>query len=199
MAIGKQAVFLDRDGVLTVPVWNEATGESEAAKSPLEIELTEHAAESVKALQAQGYLVVVISNQPDAAKGKVDYGVLVETGRAFEALLKRQGVRLDGVYYCYHHPAGVLQELTGHCECRKPAPGLVKQACVELGIDPRCSWFVGDRDTDVECGRAAGCRTILIRSVESGRPGWGKSQPDGMAADVWDAVRLILEPSLWKS
>ena len=199
MPDGKQAVFLDRDGVLTCPIWNAATGESEAPKRPLEMALTSHAVEAVKLLQEQGYRVVVISNQPDAAKGKTGYQDLLETGREFESLLARQGVRLDGVYYCYHHPAGVVPELTRPCDCRKPAPGLVVRACTELGIDPRSSWFVGDRDTDVECGRSAGCRTILIRSMESSRPGWGRSHPDMTADDVLGAVRMILETALWKS
>ena len=199
MSDGNKAVFLDRDGVLTCPVWNAVTGESEAPKKAADMSLMSHAAEAVREFQANGYLAVVISNQPDAAKGKTTYSDLLEAGREFENLLERQGVRLDGVYYCYHHPAGVLPELTGPCDCRKPAPGLVVKACAELGIDPHRSWFVGDRDTDVVCGRAAGCRTILIRSVEASRPGWGKSLPDETADDVMGAVRIILESSLWKS
>lgn len=199
MADTKQAVFLDRDGVLTCPVWNPGAGESEAPKRASDVELTPHAAEAVRLLKAGGYLAVVISNQPDAAKGKAEWADLQEAGQEFERLLAEEGVTLDGVYYCYHHPSGIVPGLTRECGCRKPAPGLVMQACGELGIDPARSWFVGDRDTDVVCGRAAGCRTILVRSMEAQRSGWGRSNPDRTVDDVLDAVKLILEPSLWKS
>lgn len=199
MSSGSLAVFLDRDGVLTVPVLNPQTGGYEAPKDPGHVQLTEHAAEAVRRLQAAGYLAVVISNQPDAAKGKATVEALTAAGREFERLLAGQGVRLDGIYYCYHHPAGVVPELRVSCDCRKPLTGLVRRACTDMGIDATRSWFVGDRDTDVECGRAAGCRTILVRSAESRAPGWGGSQPDRIVDDVLDAVRIILESSLWKS
>ena len=198
-ATGKKAVFLDRDGVLTEPVWNPATGEGEAAKRAEEVRLTSRAVEAVKRLRAAGYLAVVVSNQPDVAKGKATAEALAAAEREFEAQLERAGARLDGVYYCHHHPAGVVPELKVACECRKPAPGLVRRACAELGVDAGRSWFVGDRDTDVECGRAAGCRTILVRSVEAGRPGWGTSKPEHVAEDVLEAVRIIVEPVPWKS
>jgi HAD superfamily hydrolase (TIGR01662 family) len=113
----------------------------------------------------------------------------------FVALLAEQGIRLDGIYYCYHHPRGTLAELALACDCRKPASGSVRRACVELGIDAAQSWFVGDRDTDVLCGRGAGCRTILVRSGESRKPGWGESAPDFVADNLLDAVNVMGQPS----
>lgn len=196
---GRPAVFLDRDGVLMQPVLNPATGELEAAKRAKDATLTENAVDAVRLLHEHGYLAVVVSNQPDAAKGKAGIEALREVDREFQGLLAREGVRLDGVYYCYHHPRGVVPSLAMACACRKPATGLVERACSELGIDPARSWFVGDRDTDVECGRAAGCRTILVRGEAPRRPGRGGVGPDAVADDVLGAAKYIVESGIWKS
>jgi D-glycero-D-manno-heptose 1,7-bisphosphate phosphatase len=76
-------------------------------------------------------------------------------------------VAFDSFHICWHHPAGVVAELSGECECRKPAPGLLLAAARELGIDLERSWMIGDTDSDVFAGRAAGCRTVLIENPES--------------------------------
>ena len=192
---GSAAVFLDRDGVLTCPIWNAATHDYEAPKTAEDVALIDGVVEALRRLCELGYRLVVISNQPDVAKGKMTCDALAAVEMKFVELLAGQGVVLDGVYYCYHHPRGTVPELTVTCQCRKPLPGLVERASRELNLDPAKSWFVGDRDTDVICGRSAGCRTILVRSEESKKPGWGESNPDFVVNNLGEAVKLMGQSS----
>jgi len=185
-------VFLDRDGVLTELVFNSSTGIHESAKAKEDLVLCNGVGRELLRLRQCGFLLVVISNQPDIAKGKVASGDLAQVERAFVDEMNGAGVPADGVYYCYHHPAGILPELTGKCDCRKPATGLVDSAVADLDIDIDKSWFVGDRDSDIECGRSAGCRTILVRSIEARKAGWGSCSPDHVAEGLEEAVEIIL-------
>jgi D-glycero-D-manno-heptose 1,7-bisphosphate phosphatase len=159
----RPAVFLDRDGVLTELVPDPGSGLPESPLSQGDVRLVPGAAAAAKRLRDDGgYALVGVTNQPAAAKGRLTVSRLEEVQTRVVDLLAAAGVELDGWRMCLHHPDGVVAELSGRCECRKPAPGMLLDAARELGLDLDRSWMVGDTDADIEAGRAAGCRTALI-------------------------------------
>jgi HAD superfamily hydrolase (TIGR01662 family) len=113
-------------------------------------------------------------------------------GRATAQRLAAGGATVDAYYYCPHHPSGVVAGLSHACECRKPKPGMLLDAGRALGLDLSRSWMVGDTDADVEAGRAAGCRTLLIVHPDSAHKRAPVSAPDARATDLRDASVLIV-------
>lgn len=148
------AVFLDRDGVINDLVTDPDDGRPESPLRPQDVRVLAGVPEAVDQLKEAGYLVIAASNQPAAAKGKAT----LETLRDVHGRIAAQ-VTLDDWRYCFHRAED-------GCECRKPKPGLLLDAIADHGIDPQSSWFIGDADTDVEAGREAGVRTVLV-----GHPG----------------------------
>lgn len=154
----QKAIFLDRDGTI-----NKYVG---FLRKPEELELTEDAAEAIKLINTSGYLAVIITNQPVIARGEVTWEGLDEIHNKMETELGKQGAYLDGIYFCPHHPhkgyEGEIYELKFDCECRKPKPGLLIKASEDLNIDLEKSWMIGDSDSDVQAGEAAGCKAVKI-------------------------------------
>ena len=121
------------------------------------------AAAAVRRANDAGWKVVVVSNQSGVARGLFPESVLPEIHREISAtLLAEAGAVIDAFYYCPHHPTEGVGAYRVECDCRKPWPGMLLKASIELGIDPSKSWMVGDRVTDLQAGAAAGCRTILV-------------------------------------
>lgn len=147
----RPAVFVDRDGTLIE--------ERHYLADPDGVVLLPGAAAGLRALRELGYALVVITNQSGIARGLFTEAEFRRVERRVEALLAAEGVRLDGVYMCPHHP-----EHDGPCECRKPGLGLYRRAIAELGLDASASLFVGDRGADVEPALAFGGRGVLVRS-----------------------------------
>jgi D-glycero-D-manno-heptose 1,7-bisphosphate phosphatase len=145
---GAPAVFLDRDGVLVVPEFRD--GRSFAPRDLANYAIYPDAPAAVAALKAAGFLTVVVTNQPDIGAGLI----AAETVEEMHSRLKA-AMPLDAICVCPHTRAD-------KCDCRKPAPGLLIRAAEELGIDLARSYMVGDRASDVEAGKAAGCRTLFI-------------------------------------
>jgi D-glycero-D-manno-heptose 1,7-bisphosphate phosphatase len=181
----RRAVFLDRDGVLNDPVGTPP----ESPYRPDDVRLAPRAAEGVRALKDAGYALVVVTNQPAAAKATATREALAAVSARVRGLL---GVEFDGWYTCLHHPNGVVPELSGACDCRKPAPGMLLQAARELGLALAESWIVGDTDADIEAGRRAGTRTLLIPHPGSAHRRSGAAAPDLEAADLGAAAAAIL-------
>jgi D-glycero-D-manno-heptose 1,7-bisphosphate phosphatase len=121
-----------------------------------------YAGESVKEIKALGFEAVLISNQPGVAKRQFSLSELRKMGQKVAGELARQGASLDSEYYCLHHPDALVPKYRKVCECRKPKPGLLLSAAREHGLDLEGSFFVGDALIDVQAGKAAGCRTILL-------------------------------------
>lgn len=156
----RPAIFLDRDGTLNVDV-----GYLHALE---DLELFPWTIDALRILQRAGYLLVVISNQSGIALGFIDDGFVERAHEEIQDKLRRVGLRLDGFYYCPHHPSAVREHLRHDCECRKPRPGMIHQAARDLDIDLQRSWTIGDKWLDVQVGHAAGTRSILVRT------GWGR-------------------------
>jgi D-glycero-D-manno-heptose 1,7-bisphosphate phosphatase len=182
-------VFVDRDGVINELVMDPR---SETHESPLEessVRIVPGAAQALARLADGGYGVICVSNQPAAAKGKVSVAALLAVHVRVIELLQAQGVTVAVSYLCLHHPSGVVPELTGRCDCRKPSPGMLLTGASALGVDPRDTWMVGDTDADVQAGKAAGCRTALLRY-----PGSFHKRGQGPDADLTlDSLAQVAE------
>ncbi len=183
------AVFLDRDGVINHHWFNPATAAWESPIRPADFRAIAGAFEALAALRAGGFRLFLVSNQPSAAKGKCSRADLDSVHRHMAAMLARAEIRFDGFYYAYGHPEAAdfrLRDVTD----RKPEPLLIDRAVARFALDRRRCWMVGDRDTDIACGRRAGVRTIQVRSPEpDGKAGF--SRPDFHAPDLAAAARLI--------
>jgi D-glycero-D-manno-heptose 1,7-bisphosphate phosphatase len=189
----RAAVFLDRDGVLNELVADPGAGAG-VAESPLKVEqvrLIAGAAAAAARLARAGYLLVCVSNQPAAAKGKVPLAQLLAVHERVTELLAQEGVTLAASRLCLHHEQGVVPGLRGPCACRKPAPGMLLDAAGALGVDLASSWMVGDTDADIGAGRAAGCRTLLIRNPGSVHKRLQMVTADFVADSLADGVRKL--------
>lgn len=185
------AIFLDRDGVLTEPIFNPQTGQYESPHALADLALCPDVFEPLRALLRVGFALFVVSNQPSHAKGKASLGNLQAIARAVEERFRAEGILFTETYYCYHHPAGIVPEYSGACVCRKPAPYFLFLAQAKYDLDLALSWMVGDRDTDIVCGQRAGCRTIQVAHPHVGDH-VGRVAPDYIAADLAGAVERIL-------
>ena len=160
--MGKEssAVFLDRDGVIN-RIHDEDLGVVGSPFRPEQFILYSDVTEAIALIHQMGKKAILVSNQPDMAKGHYSKKSFEALNRKMKSLLKGSSA-LDGVYYCLHHPDAVVEEYRKICECRKPKPGLLRQAAREQGIDLSTSYMIGDGISDIEAGNKAGCRTILI-------------------------------------
>ena len=162
----KPAIFLDRDGTLNEIVLNEDVEQPDSPLKPEEMHLIPGTAEALRTLRSLGYLLVVITNQPAAAKGKTTLGRLYEVNHRFIDMLADEGVELDELMMCPHHPVGSTMcldtFLIRDCDCRKPAPGLIERAIEKLNVDVGESYVVGDSYADILAGRALGMKTVYI-------------------------------------
>ncbi len=188
-----RAAFLDRDGVINEGVTDATSGELESPLNPQEVRLLPGAAAAARALANAGFALVCVSNQPAAAKGKISLEQMLAVHERVLELLAVEGVRLDAWRLCPHHPHGVVPELSGPCPCRKPAAGMLLDAADALQLDLSASWMLGDTDTDVGAGRAAGCRTVLIEYPGSAHKRSGHSQPDSRAGNLSAGVEQLLD------
>ena len=180
-----RAIFLDKDGTLIVDVPYNV--------DPAQIVLAPGAATGLPRLAAAGYRFVVITNQSGVARGRFTVEALDPVENRLRELLAEFGVDLAGFWFCPHHPAGSVPAYSVVCNCRKPEPGMILDAAQTLGFDLAGSWFVGDILNDVEAGRRAGCRTILIdQSGKIDHDGDPNRTPDFTVADLEAASLVIL-------
>jgi D-glycero-D-manno-heptose 1,7-bisphosphate phosphatase len=188
----RRAVFFDRDGVVNQLVPDPGSGLPESPLDVDDVALLPAVAPALRRLHDAGFLLVGVSNQPAAAKGSVTLEELQRVQARVVELLEGEGVTPDGFFLCFHHPHGVVPELSAACDCRKPAPGLLLAAAAELDLDLAGSWMVGDTDADVEAGRAAGCRTVLVEHPNSAHKRRTAVEPDLRAAGLEDASKRIV-------
>jgi D-glycero-D-manno-heptose 1,7-bisphosphate phosphatase len=178
----RPAVFLDRDGTVIEEVGH--LGE------PERVVILPGVPEALRRLSAAGFALVLVTNQAGVARGLfTEEDVAAVNGRTAE-LLAAEGVSLDGVYHCPHHP-----DFTGPCDCRKPEPGMLRSAAKDLDLDLAGSWMVGDHPSDAGAARAAGARPIIVRTGHGLLPGSDHDPgPDATVVDdLAAAAKLILE------
>ncbi len=190
-----RAVFVDRDGVLNDLVYNREEGRVLSPFSARETRIFPFVADTVRTLRDElGFRVIVISNQPGVSKKQFTLDELGRMNSKVRRALSRGGTRLDGEYYCLHHPEALIRKYRKICDCRKPKPGLLLTAAAENGLDLARSYFVGDGLIDVEAGRRAGCKTILVGHMTtflSDLMEKEKATPDYMVRSFKDVPTLI--------
>jgi D-glycero-D-manno-heptose 1,7-bisphosphate phosphatase len=178
------AIFLDKDGTLLE--------DAPFNVDPALMRLAPQAAEGLRVLGKLNAPLIVISNQSGVALGKFEYGALAAVHAQLADLFLIHGARLAGFYACPHHPEGTVPAYALRCACRKPEPGLLYRAASTHGVDLSRSWFVGDILDDVEAGRRAGCRTILIDNGNETR--WRRDPirtPELIVGDLLKAAQEI--------
>jgi len=172
-----RAVFLDRDGVINRTLERDRQPQSPASLS--EFEILPEVPGACRRLKQAGFLLVVATNQPDVGRGVTRK----ENVEAIHAEMCRL-LPIDRVEVCYHPGKGA-----SNCDCRKPKSGMLVHAARELGIDLTQSWMVGDRWRDVDCGHAAGCRTVFI---DRGYAEALQQKPHFSAGNLAEATDIIL-------
>jgi D-glycero-D-manno-heptose 1,7-bisphosphate phosphatase len=166
----RPAVFLDRDGTLL-----EEAGYLDRLDK---IALFPYATDAVRLLNRAGFSVIVITNQSGVGRGMYSEEFVIRTHDVMTERLGAGGARVDGYYYCPHHPDASLDRYRIECDCRKPSPGMLRTAANDLGLDLRRSFTVGDKWTDVAVGTAVGAKGILVRT------GYGLSSDAARPAGV---------------
>jgi D-glycero-D-manno-heptose 1,7-bisphosphate phosphatase len=183
----KPTVFLDRDG--TIIEERNYLGRLE------QIELFPWSVEAIRLLKDAGYAVVIVTNQAGIARGFFDEAFVQSAHAHLDGMLREQGAVVDGYYYCPHHPDGTVERYRLRCGCRKPEPGMVRQAAADLGLDLSRSFVVGDKWLDIGLAQNAGARGVLVRTGYAGGdepvPPSG-CEPDVIVDTLLDAARWIL-------
>jgi D-glycero-D-manno-heptose 1,7-bisphosphate phosphatase len=181
----QRAIFLDKDGTLVENIAHNA--------DPARIRLMPGVAEGLRALSRMPYRLFIVTNQPGLALGLITDAQFLRLSRSLEALFAGEGCTLSGVYFCPHHPAGVVRRFAATCDCRKPKPGLLRDAAAEHGLDLAGSWMIGDILNDVEAGRRAGCRTVFVDNGNETEWKWSRERRPHVTVHRFDeAVRAIM-------
>ena len=184
----RQAVFLDRDGVI-----NE---EVNYLSEPEQLRLIPGAPEAIARLNAANLPVIVITNQAGVARGYYPEAQIALVHTALSHALAQAGAHIDRYYYCPHHPTEGLSPYRLECDCRKPKPGLLRQAAQDFDLDLAQCFVIGDNDSDMALTQTAGCRTVLVLTGHGARV-WREWQydfrPDHVASDLSAAVTWVLE------
>ena len=160
------AVFFDRDGVINELVYFPDYGLIDSPLNPGQFKLMSGAADAIRRFNRLGLRVIVVSNQPGIAKGKMSLELFEKIRLKMKSLLARNGAYVDAEYYCFHHPYAKRREFKVDCVCRKPKAGLILQAKADFGLDTAKCFMVGDGLTDIKAGKAVGCKSILIGQVK---------------------------------
>lgn len=186
----KRAVFLDRDGNVC-----EDVGYLDDASN---LKLYAYAAPAIRRLNEAKMLTILVTNQSGVARGHFDEAMVTEVHERLERELAVGGARLDGIYFCPHHPTIGAPPYRFVCDCRKPAPGMLRQAASDHDIDLARSYVVGDKHSDVQLAHNAGATAVLVRTGygrgewEYHRASWPRL-PEHVADTLEDAVAWILD------
>lgn len=186
MAELKPAVFLDRDGTII-----EDPG---YLRDCSQVRLLPGAVEAIRQFRRAGFRVVVVTNQSAVARGYLTEAQLAAIHDHLRRMLAAHGAPLDGVYYCPYHPEGVVDAYRKSSDWRKPDCGMLQAAAGDLGLDLAQSWMIGDSAGDVEAGRRAGCRTVLLAPAERSPAAACKTddRADLVVGDLCQASQVIL-------
>ncbi len=186
---GRPTVFVDRDGTLI-----EEVG---CVNHPARVRLLPGSAAAVARLNEAGFAVVVVTNQAWIARGFVSEEVVAAGNQELVRQLTAAGARIDGLYFCPHHPTDGEPPLRTDCECRKPKPGMAHRAAADLDLDLAAATVVGDLPSDVALARNLGATSVLVLTG-FGRGEWEyrrhtfPAEPDHVADDLAAAVDWIL-------
>jgi len=183
----RAAVFLDRDGVIN--------REIACLRKPEQLELLPGSPEGIRLLNDCGWVTIVITNQPIIAKGEATPEDVDSVHKTLQEQLEKYGAHIDAIYYCPHHPdkgfPGEREEYKICCNCRKPRIGLLEQASKRFDIDVKRSFFIGDKTVDIQTGRNAGCKTMLVKTGYGGLDKEFDVKPNFTCENLLEAAKLI--------
>jgi len=184
--MNRRAVFLDRDGTLIQ--------DRHYLDRPEKVRLLPDVPEALIRLRDSGLALVVLSNQSGVARGLFGLDAVGAVHRELELRLEEYGIRMDGIYFCPHHPDGKVDAFRKHCDCRKPGPAMAERAAEELGLKLEGSWVVGDKPSDVRMAEILPLHPILVRTGEGLRSEKSLADlPDLSVVDnLLEAARCIL-------
>ena len=185
----KPAVFIDRDGTI-----NEQLGYINHLSRFV---ILPGVSEAVRLLNKNNWWAIIVSNQGGVARGYYPIELVEEIHAFLKSSLKERGATIDGIFFCPHHPAGILPEYSSECDCRKPETGLIDRAREVFEIDMSSSYVVGDRHVDIELASRLNLKGVLVKT------GYGlgeieyiipekRLKPHHVAEDLLDAVKWIL-------
>jgi D-glycero-D-manno-heptose 1,7-bisphosphate phosphatase len=185
----KPAVFIDRDGTI-----NEQLGYINHLSR---FQILPGVSEAVRLLNKNKWWAIIVSNQGGVARGYYPIELVEEIHAFLKSSLKEQGATIDGIFFCPHHPAGILPEYSSECNCRKPETGLIDRAREVFDIEMSSSYVVGDRHVDIELASRLNLKGVLVKT------GYGlgeieyiipkkRLKPHHVAEDLLDAVKWIL-------
>jgi D-glycero-D-manno-heptose 1,7-bisphosphate phosphatase len=158
----KMAIFLDRDGVINEIVYHKEMGIVDSPFVVEQFKLLPEVGNAINRFHDQGFKVILISNQPGLAKNHYNIDVFKKIKEKMKNELIKSNAEIDAEYYCLHHPESKIEKYKKICDCRKPKPGMILQAVKDHKIDISKSWMIGDGINDIQAGKQAGCKTILI-------------------------------------
>ncbi len=181
--IPKQAIFLDRDGVI-----NRDKGYVYLRK---DFEFEKNALEGLKLIKFDQYLVFIVCNQAGIAHGYYTKNDCEKLHRWLRRYLLNKKIKITKIYYCPHHPKGKIKKFSIKCSCRKPEPGMLLRAKKEYGINLRKSYLIGDKTSDILAGKRVGCKCILVKTGYGGKDKLFSVRPDYVAKDLLEAVKII--------
>jgi D-glycero-D-manno-heptose 1,7-bisphosphate phosphatase len=178
-------VFLDRDGTLI---------EERGYLDRLDLlHVFPWTADALRLLRRAGFATIVITNQSAIARGIIDESFLATVHRELDARLAPGGGVIDAYYFCPHLSDAPKEQYRQACRCRKPGPGMIERACGDLQIDPARSIMIGDRWLDVRCGRAAGTRSVLVKTGHGAHE--AETPPDDVRPDA--ILNNLMEAAGW--
>jgi len=178
-----KAVFLDRDGVI-----NEDFGYVHKIE---DFYIIEEVYPALKKLIDNGYKLVVITNQSGIGMGYYTEDDFFKITDYMNKKLSENGIKIDKVYYCPHHPEGKIEKYAKKCDCRKPGTKMIEDAVKEFNIDLSKSYLIGDKETDIEAGKKMGLKTALVKTGQ-GRKYMNNSKADYIADNILDAVENFI-------
>ncbi len=179
-----KAIFLDRD--------NTIIDDPGYINHPNQVKLLPGAPSALSDMRNMGYKLIIVSNQSGVARGIVTEDTLADIHERLIQILRSEGVFIDAIYYCPFHPEGVIEKYRKESSLRKPEPGMLLLAAEEMEIDLRYSWMIGDSYRDVQAGKLAGCRTILINSPANPTiKEYSDPEADSIAVNIKEAANII--------
>jgi D-glycero-D-manno-heptose 1,7-bisphosphate phosphatase len=167
--VKEKAVFLDRDGVI-----NEDYGYVHKIEN---FHIYPEVFPALRKLQEAGFKLLIVTNQSGIAVGYYTEDDFKKVTQHMLSIFEKEGIKIDKVYYCPHHPEGIVPQYTMKCDCRKPESGMIRQGIKEFNIDPSKSFLIGDKENDIKAAHKEGIKAALVKT------GQGKKYVDSTSAD----------------
>ncbi len=181
--MSNKAIFFDRDGVI-----NKETGNY--VYKVADFEFHEDVFQALKQVPAD-FKKIIVTNQAGIAKGIYTEQDYRKVTQYMLSELKKQEININSVCFCPHHPQGIVEQYKIDCDCRKPKPGMLLQAAKEFDIDLKNSWIIGDKTSDIEAGKNAGTKTILVQTGYGGGDNLYNTEADHVSANLSVAITII--------